>query len=97
MSNRGVIKSLMPLLKAVREVALSAGANGMVGGQAQDILSENSEPDGDTLEFIHLHKTAALITASVRMGPILSDSRRSDFVALTRYGEIYRTRFPDHR
>ena len=75
------------LLKAVRELALSAGANGMVGGQAQDILSENSEPDGDTLEFIHLHKTTALITASVRMGPILADSRRHKLYSLTRYGE----------
>ena len=85
-SNGGVIKPLC-LLKAVREVALSAGANGMVGGQAQDILSENSEPDGDTLEFIHLHKTAALITASVRLGPILAGSRKSTLYALTRYGE----------
>jgi geranylgeranyl diphosphate synthase, type II len=85
-SNGGVIKPLC-LLKAVREVALSAGANGMVGGQAQDILSENSEPDGDTLEFIHLHKTGALITASVRMGPILFNSRRNSLSALTRYGE----------
>jgi geranylgeranyl diphosphate synthase, type II len=85
-SNKGVIKPLC-LLKAVREVALSAGANGMVGGQAQDILSENSEPDADTLEFIHLHKTTALITASVRMGPILADSSRDKLYSLTRYGE----------
>jgi geranylgeranyl diphosphate synthase type II len=75
------------LMKSVRDVALSAGANGMVGGQAQDILSENSEPDGDTLEFIHLHKTTALITASVRMGPILAGSKRKKLYALTRYGE----------
>ena len=75
------------LLKAVREVALSAGAYGMVGGQVQDILSENVEPDKDTLEFIHLHKTAALITASVKVGAILANSGKNRLKALTRYGE----------
>ncbi|MEW6675969.1 MAG: polyprenyl synthetase family protein [Nitrospirota bacterium] len=75
------------ILRVIREVAMAAGAYGMVGGQAQDILSENSEPDKDTLNFIHFHKTAALITASVRMGPILADSDKDTLGALTRYGE----------
>lgn len=75
------------LIKAVREVAFASGVHGMVGGQAQDILSEGSHPDGNTLSFIHLHKTAALITASVRIGPILADSGMKKLRALTRYGE----------
>jgi geranylgeranyl diphosphate synthase type II len=75
------------LIKVVHDIALSAGAYGMVGGQAQDILSENSEPDRDTLHFIHFHKTASLITASVRMGPILANIGRDKLKALTRYGE----------
>ncbi|MEW6162887.1 MAG: polyprenyl synthetase family protein [Nitrospirota bacterium] len=75
------------LIKVIREIALSAGAHGMVGGQALDIFSENSEPDRDTLTFIHLHKTAALITVSVRMGPILADSDGDTLKALTKYGE----------
>jgi geranylgeranyl diphosphate synthase type II len=75
------------LLKALREVALAAGHNGMVGGQAQDIISEDAEPDSETLEFIHLHKTAALIKSSVRIGPILAGSRKIQLQALTIYGE----------
>ena len=75
------------LLKAIRDVALAAGAHGMVGGQAQDILSESSEPNRETLNFIHLHKTAALIAASVRIGPILANSGTKKLRALTRYGE----------
>ncbi len=75
------------LMKAVRDLSLASGANGMVGGQAQDILAENSEGDGDTLEFIHLHKTTALIAASVRMGAILAGSGRNKLNALTKYGE----------
>jgi geranylgeranyl diphosphate synthase type II len=75
------------ILRALRDVALSAGVNGMVGGQAQDILSENTKPDRDTLEFIHLHKTAALITASVRMGAILANVIKTKLKALSKYGE----------
>jgi geranylgeranyl diphosphate synthase type II len=75
------------LLKAIREIALSTGVYGMVGGQALDILSENEEPDRDSLNFIHLHKTAALITAAVRLGPILARSGRRKLLAMTVFGE----------
>ncbi len=75
------------LLRALRDVAFAAGIHGMVGGQAQDILAENSQPDRETLNFIHLHKTAALIAASVRIGPILANSGTNKLRALTRYGE----------
>ena len=75
------------LLKAVREVAFSSGMHGMVGGQAEDILSEDSVPDLQTLEFIHRHKTAALIAASVKMGPILASSSKKILKSMTKYGE----------
>jgi geranylgeranyl diphosphate synthase type II len=74
------------IVEVIREVSIASGGYGMVGGQAQDILSENSNPDGETLEFIHLHKTAALIKASVKMGPILAGGKRSILEALTIYG-----------
>jgi len=89
--DRGVTELRTPnseqILNIVREVSLAAGASGMVGGQAQDILSENLKPDKDTLHFIHLHKTAALIATSVKMGPILAGSDNDIMNALTRYGE----------
>ncbi len=75
------------LLKLIRDVAMSAGAHGMVGGQAEDILCENKAIDGEDLAFIHAHKTGALITASVRMGGILANVGKRKFHALTRYGE----------
>jgi geranylgeranyl diphosphate synthase type II len=75
------------LLRASREIALASGRQGMVAGQVQDILSENAAPDGETLQFIHRHKTAALIRASVKIGGILSGSGEETIGALTRYGE----------
>src|SRR3972149_6882733 len=78
---------LSDLIKIIREVSLASGVHGMVGGQALDIFSENIEPDKDTLNFIHLHKTAALITASVRMGAILANIKEKKLKALTEYGK----------
>lgn len=74
------------LLKALHEITIASGFGGMVAGQVQDILSENAAPDKDTLEFIHTYKTAALIRASVKLGPILSGSSSDQLQALTAYG-----------
>jgi len=75
------------LLKIVREIAFSSGRHGMVGGQAEDILSEDSVPDPQKIEFIHRHKTAELIAASVKMGPILANSSKKMLNSMTKYGE----------
>ncbi|MDI6728540.1 MAG: polyprenyl synthetase family protein [Thermodesulfovibrionales bacterium] len=75
------------VLKVIREIAMAAGIHGMVGGQAQDLLSENAEPDAETLSFIHSHKTAALITVSVRSGGILANCSDQELFRLTKYGE----------
>ncbi len=74
------------LLRAVHEIAKASGINGMVAGQVQDILAENSVPDRETLHFIHTHKTGALLRASVRLGPILFGSGQAELDALTAYG-----------
>ncbi len=76
------------ILMAVRDIAQKAGLYGMVAGQAQDILSEDAEPDPSALEFIHSHKTAALITASVRLGPILAESEQNLLSLFTGYGQL---------
>jgi geranylgeranyl diphosphate synthase, type II len=75
------------IAQCVCELAYAAGSQGMVGGQAQDLLSENAEPDPITLTFIHEHKTAALISVSVRMGAILAGADEDTLERLTRYGE----------
>jgi geranylgeranyl diphosphate synthase type II len=56
----------------VVEVVEAAGTRGMVGGQVVDIESEGKAVSAETLEYIHLHKTAALIRASLRVGAMLA-------------------------
>jgi geranylgeranyl diphosphate synthase type II len=60
---------------------------GMVGGQVVDIESEGqADVDFATLEYIHTHKTGALIRASVRVGAIAAGASPAQLDALTRYG-----------
>lgn len=75
------------LLRAIKEIAFVSGIHGMVGGQAQDLLSENSEPNRETLSFIHKHKTGALISGSLRAGAMLANCTKHSLNAITRYGE----------
>ncbi len=75
------------LIKAIKEIAAGSGMYGMVGGQAQDLLSENEEPDPETLFFIHRCKTAALITAAVKTGGILACCSDERLAGLASYGQ----------
>jgi geranylgeranyl diphosphate synthase type II len=76
------------LLVITREIATASGVFGMVGGQVVDIQSEGKEIDFPTLEYIHTHKTGALIRSSVRTGALYARAGKRQFNALTRYGEL---------
>ncbi len=76
------------MLAITREIATASGVFGMVGGQVVDIQSEGKEIDFPTLEYIHTHKTGALIRSSVRVGALYARSGKRQFQALTRYGEL---------
>lgn len=73
-------------LSAMQKIARSAGASGMIGGQAADIESEKTQKaDEKTLYYIHSHKTAALIEASVIAGAILAGASLKEQHALMVY------------
>ncbi len=74
------------ICKIISEVAFASGASGMVGGQAEDILSEDLTPDPKTLSFIHSKKTGVLLTVSVRMGGIIANCQQGELNSLTEYG-----------
>ncbi len=75
------------VLDLIHEVAQAAGVLGMVGGQAVDIESEGKAVDLPTVQYIHTHKTGAMILASVRVGAKLGGAQGAALKALTRYGE----------
>ena len=59
-------------LAMVQALATAAGPAGMVGGQAIDLGSVGLRLDQQALEYMHRHKTGALIEASVRLGALAS-------------------------
>lgn len=64
------LKRIGRMLEALSVLARKAGIHGMIGGQVVDIV--DGEGDYDQLLFIHEHKTAALIQASMMIGAILA-------------------------
>ena len=72
--------------EVILEVADAAGTGGMVGGQVVDIESEGKVVTAQTLEYIHLHKTAALIRASLRVGAMLAGGAQRDLAAIGEAG-----------
>jgi geranylgeranyl diphosphate synthase type II len=76
------------LVAIIKEISAASGVLGMVGGQVVDMESEGREIDFPTLEYIHTHKTGALIRASVRVGALYAKASEKRLKALTRYGEL---------
>lgn len=57
----------------IRTLSSDGGINGMIIGQAIDCYFENQKLELNQLEFLHIHKTAKLIAASLKMGAIISE------------------------
>ena len=57
----------------------AAGAGGMVGGQALDLLGEGKALDEDALRRLHGLKTGALLTAALRMGAMAAGASEEGF------------------
>lgn len=75
---------IIPVLKMLSR---ATGTAGMVGGQVVDIESEGLEVTSNDLEFIHAHKTGALLKASVMAGALLCGASEGQREALGQYGK----------
>ncbi|KAM7521098.1 hypothetical protein LguiB_020060 [Lonicera macranthoides] len=76
------------IVAAVGELAKSIGTEGLVAGRGQvvDIASTGMSNVGlDQLEFIHVHKTAALLEASVVLGAILGGGSKEQVEKLRKF------------
>ncbi|XP_059636345.1 geranylgeranyl pyrophosphate synthase, chloroplastic-like [Cornus florida] len=74
------------IVSAVGELAKSIGAEGLVAGQVVDISSTGVSDVGlDQLEFIHVHKTAALLEAAVVLGAVLGGGEDEEVEKLRKF------------
>ncbi|NLB56132.1 MAG: polyprenyl synthetase family protein, partial [Lentisphaerae bacterium] len=70
----------------VLELAKAGGSRGVVGGQVEDMAAEHKPHSAKLMEYIHLHKTADLFKASVRIGAMCGGAKKSDLSKLSKYG-----------
>lgn len=73
----------------LRELAISAGAGGMCGGQALDLAAtgRGNALAAPALEQLHALKTGALIRAAVRLGALAAGADRATHACLDRYAD----------
>jgi geranylgeranyl diphosphate synthase type II len=74
------------VLAIIEELSVYAGARGMVGGQAADMLGEQGLTQLVELEYIHTHKTSDLIVFSLRAGGRIAGANEEQLKALEIFG-----------
>ena len=72
-------------IKAIQCLATAAGPEGMVGGQAFDLLSEGKHIPLEELKILHSGKTGALFNAAIELGLILSNADQAEYAAYMTY------------
>ena len=77
------------LVQVLKEMSIAAGPNGMVGGQAIDMLSEGKRISMEELRKMHMGKTGALFRAAIRSGAILGGASEAKLAALTTYADCF--------
>src|SRR5919199_814536 len=76
------------VLQTIAHLARASGAAGLVGGQVVDLESEGkTDVSLETLNYIHAHKTGALLEACVVCGAILASASEADLQRLSRFAK----------
>src|SRR5438067_77212 len=70
----------------LREVAVAAGSQNLIAGQVADLEAEGKKADRAQLRYIHENKTAAILTASVRLGAMSANANPKQLDAITKFG-----------
>ena len=72
--------------RAIEVLAHLLGTYGMIGGEMTDIECEGKTVDLETVDYIHYHKTAALIEAALQVGAMLAGADDKSITAIRNYG-----------
>jgi geranylgeranyl diphosphate synthase, type II len=75
-----------PLAELVRELAWAAGSRRLIAGQVADLEAEGQRLAPKDLRFIHESKTAALLTATIRLGAMSANATPAQLEHLTTFG-----------
>jgi geranylgeranyl diphosphate synthase, type II len=68
------------------EIASAAGSRRLIAGQVADLEAEGQRINRAQLRYIHENKTAALLTASVRLGAMAANANAKQLTAITAFG-----------
>ncbi len=78
---KGYTNSPVVAHRLVLELADAAGSQKLIGGQMADIEGEEKLLNASELDFIHLNKTAALLSSCIVMGMLLTNADQEDLEA----------------
>jgi geranylgeranyl diphosphate synthase type II len=77
------------VVEVIRVAVKAAGYRGMIGGQVIDLECENQTVSLATVEYMHIHKTGALLSASLEIGAVLGGGDEVQIKALKTYGHHF--------
>jgi len=75
-------------LEMIKLLAVATGSRGMAGGQAIDLASVGKSLTLPELEFMHIHKTGALIRAAILLGAHCGSVSSAQLDKLDRFGKL---------
>ncbi len=70
----------------LRALSSAAGSSHLIGGQVADVEAEKQKVSPAGLEFIHLGKTAAMISVSLRLGAMTANATEAECRSLGKFG-----------
>ncbi|CAI7924861.1 unnamed protein product [Closterium sp. NIES-54] len=77
------------VVRVIADMGKAVGSEGLVAGQIVDLDSESDPSVGvETLEYIHVHKTAALLEVSVVAGAVLGGANDDQVERLRKYAQF---------
>lgn len=76
-----------PIAAMIGDLAAAAGSRQLIAGQVLDLEGEGKKVTGAELKLIHQSKTAALLTASLRLGAMSANATPQKLEAITEFGQ----------
>ncbi len=73
-------------VKLIGQLAHDSGPTGMIAGQMADLMAEKNECNKETLEYIHINKTAKMFRCAAAMGAICGGASKKQYDSLCEFG-----------